>query len=49
MGHTCRWQVSAVTEEELMAKVSEHVRKVHWVRTTTDTIAGYVRSRLKLR
>jgi predicted small metal-binding protein len=41
--------VSAATEEELMAKVSEHVRKVHNVRTTTDTIASFVRSKLKQR
>ena len=32
-----------------MAKVAEHVRKVHKVRTTTDTIAGFVRSRVRQR
>ncbi len=32
-----------------MAKVSEHVRKVHGVRTTTDTIAGFMRSKLRPR
>jgi predicted small metal-binding protein len=41
--------VSAATEEELMAKVSEHVRKVHKVRTTTETLAGYVRARMRQR
>jgi predicted small metal-binding protein len=41
--------VSAATEEELMAKVSEHVRKVHKVRTTTDTIANFVRLKMRTR
>ncbi len=40
--------MSAATEEELMAKVSEHVRKVHKARTT-DTIARFVRSKLRQR
>jgi predicted small metal-binding protein len=41
--------VSTATEEELMAKVSEHVRHVHKVRTTTDTIASFVRSKMRQR
>ncbi len=30
-----------------MAKVAEHVRKVHNVQTTTDTIANYVRKKVR--
>ena len=32
-----------------MAKVAEHVRKVHKVPTTTDTLARFVRSKLRQR
>ena len=32
-----------------MAKVAEHVRKAHKVRTTTDTLAAFVRSKLRQR
>lgn len=32
-----------------MAKVSEHVRKVHNVQTTTDTIASFVRKKIRER
>jgi len=32
-----------------MAKVSDHVRKVHQVRTTTDTIANFVRLKIRQR
>ncbi len=30
-----------------MAKVSDHVSKVHGVRMTTDTIANYVRQKIR--
>ena len=32
-----------------MAKISEHVRKKHNVQTTTDTIANFVRLKLRQR
>ena len=43
-GHACRWQASANTEEELIAKVSEHVKKKHNVQMMTSTIANWVRA-----
>ena len=30
-----------------MGKVSDHVRKVHAVQTTTDTIANFVRQKIR--
>lgn len=30
-----------------MAKVSEHVRKVHKVQTTSSTIASYVKQKMR--
>lgn len=30
-----------------MAKVAEHVRKAHNVQTTTDTIANYVKQKVR--
>ena len=30
-----------------MAKVSDHVRKVHKVQTTTDTIAHFVKTKVR--
>ena len=30
-----------------MAKVAEHVRKVHKVETTTDTIANFIRQKVR--
>ncbi len=38
---------SADTEDELMAKVAEHVRKKHKVAVTTDTIGNFVRSKVR--
>lgn len=37
----CGWSVTAATEEELVARVAEHVRRVHGVRAVTATIADY--------
>ena len=30
-----------------MRKVSDHVRKVHKVQTTTDTIANFIRAKVR--
>ena len=30
-----------------MAKVSDHVRKVHNVQTTTDTIANFIKKKVR--
>jgi predicted small metal-binding protein len=32
-----------------MAKVSDHVRKVHKVQTTTDTIANFIKQKIRAR
>lgn len=44
----CGFTARAATEEELMAKVSEHARKKHGVPAMTDTIASYLRNKSKL-
>lgn len=46
-GHSCRWQGSGATEDELMANVAEHVKKKHAVKAPTDSIVDYVRSRAR--
>jgi predicted small metal-binding protein len=46
-GHACRWQAKADSEEELKARVADHVSKVHKVSVTTDTIWNFVRGRIK--
>lgn len=38
----CGWSTRAATEEDLVAKVAEHVRRVHGVKTVSDTLAAYV-------
>jgi predicted small metal-binding protein len=40
----CSWKTRAASEDELVAKVAEHARKVHKVKNVTDTIANYARS-----
>jgi predicted small metal-binding protein len=37
----CRWSTRATSEEELVAEVAEHARRVHRVKTVSDTIAAY--------
>ncbi|HEX2274612.1 MAG TPA: DUF1059 domain-containing protein [Acidimicrobiales bacterium] len=37
----CGWRTRATSEEELVAKVAEHARRVHQVKTFSDTIAAY--------
>jgi predicted small metal-binding protein len=37
----CGWVARATSEEELVAKVAEHARRVHGVRQLTGTIAAY--------
>ena len=32
-----------------MAKVGDHVRKVHKVQTTTDTIANFIKTKIRAR
>lgn len=46
-GHACRWQVRAGSEDELKAKLADHVKKVHNVPVTTDTIWNFVRGQVK--
>lgn len=40
----CNWKARGATEDEVIAKVAEHARKKHKVKTVTDTIANYARS-----
>lgn len=37
----CHWKTRATTEEELVAKVSDHARAVHGVSAFGDTLARY--------
>ena len=37
----CGWSTRATSEAELVAKVAEHARRVHRVKTVSDTIAAY--------
>ncbi len=37
----CGWSTRATSEEELVAKVAEHARRVHRVKTVSHTIAAY--------
>lgn len=40
----CGWKTRAASEDELVAKVAEHVRKTHKVKNVSDTIANYARA-----
>lgn len=47
-GHSlCRWHGEANSEDELMAKVTEHVKQKHNVETTTGTIAAFVETKIR--
>ena len=37
----CGWRTLATSEEDLVAKVAEHARRVHRVKNVSDTIAAY--------
>jgi len=38
------WPASANTEDELIAKVTEHVKRKHYVQVMASTMANWVRS-----
>lgn len=40
----CRWKTRAPSEEELLARVTEHARTSHGVTTLTNTLANYARA-----
>lgn len=40
----CGWTTKAGSEEELKSKVAEHARKVHGVKTMSDTIYNFLRT-----
>ena len=40
----CRWKTRTTSEEELLARVTEHARKAHGVGTLTGTLANYARA-----
>lgn len=46
-GSACSWKARGSTEDEVLAKVAEHARKVHKVKNPTDTIMNYLRSTLR--
>ena len=46
-GSDCSWKVRGATEDDVMAKVAEHARKVHKVKAPTATIMNYLRSTLR--
>lgn len=39
----CRWKIRTTTEEELLARVTEHARTVHGVGALSGTLANYAR------
>lgn len=43
----CGWKARANSEEELLAKVSEHAQKKHKVGTVSDTIVNYARTTIR--
>ena len=47
LDHICGWTGRGETEDELMSKVADHVQKVHDVKTVTDTIANYAKSKVR--
>ena len=47
LDHVCGWKAQAATEDELVAKMAEHVKNVHNVKTVTDTIVNF--AKLKVR
>ena len=40
----CGWKARATSEEELLAKVSDHARTVHHVSSLTSTLSSYART-----
>ncbi len=45
----CNWKARGATEDEVIAKVAEHVRKKHKVKNVSDTIGNYARASLRQR
>ena len=43
----CNWKARGATEDEVIAKVTQHAQKVHKVKNVSDTIASYARSSLR--
>ena len=40
----CNWKTRAASEDELVAKIAQHVQKRHKVKNVTGTIANYARA-----
>ncbi len=47
LDHVCGWKAKAATEDELVAKMAEHVKKVHDVKTVTDTIVNFAKLEIR--
>lgn len=45
----CNFKARGASEEEVIAKVTEHARKKHKVKNVSDTIANYARSAIRQR
>ncbi len=43
----CNFKARGASEEEVIAKVTEHARKKHRVKNVSDTIANYARSAIR--
>ncbi len=43
----CGWKARANSEEELLAKVSEHAQQKHKVGNVSDTIVNYARASIR--
>lgn len=46
-GSAYNWKARGATEDEVLARVVEHARKKHKVKTATGTIASYLKSTLR--
>ncbi len=47
LDHTCGWTGRGETQDELMAKVADHVQKVHEVKAVSDTIANFAKTKVR--
>ena len=47
LDHTCGWKARGQTEDELLAKVADHVHTVHEVHTVTDTIVNFAKTKIR--
>ncbi|HLF41632.1 MAG TPA: DUF1059 domain-containing protein [Acidimicrobiia bacterium] len=47
LDHICGWKTEAATEEQLLAQIADHVHNIHEVKTVTDTIVNFAKTKVK--